>query len=159
MVCIRKTVTLSPSSAFVLLSLWRAFPLPLPTRQIRLHRTAAPSLAGTLSAATAGTLLPLRIAGTSTAEWLSSLGDSPRPSASPAVYSTIATPRACYRVSWYSTTSLARPKVQKGRRQLGTVRPRPARPCSPYGFGVQYVFPLGQLAIVVYPLRSVGPGP
>ena len=41
------------------------------------------------------------------------------------------------------------------RRLLGTVRPRPARPCSPCGFGVQYVFPLVQPATVVLslPLR------
>jgi len=38
-----------------------------------------PSLAGTLSASLAGTLLPLTIAGISTAEWLSSPGGSPRP--------------------------------------------------------------------------------
>jgi len=45
------------------------------------------------------------------------------------------------------------------RRILGTVRPRPARPCSPLGFGVQYVFPLGHPAKVVLSFRSVGPGP
>ena len=41
------------------------------------------------------------------------------------------------------------------RRILGTVHPRPARPCSPLGFGVQYVFPLGHPATVVLssPLR------
>ena len=49
-----------------------------------------PSLAGTLSALVAGTLLPLTIAGTSTAEWLSSLGDSPGPPPPPAIYSTVA---------------------------------------------------------------------
>ena len=38
-----------------------------------------PSLAGTLSAPAAGTLLPLMMAGILTAEWLSSPGDSPRP--------------------------------------------------------------------------------
>ena len=70
---------------FVLLGLWRAFPLPLPTRQIRLHRTAPPSLAGTLPAALAGTLLPLTIAGTSTAECLSSPGDSHHPRPAPAI--------------------------------------------------------------------------
>ena len=43
------------------------------------------SLAGTLSAPSAGTLLPLPIAGTSTAEWLSSPGDSPRPPPAPAI--------------------------------------------------------------------------
>ena len=40
---IQKIVTSSPSSVFVLLGYWRAFPLPLPTRWIRLHRTASPS--------------------------------------------------------------------------------------------------------------------
>jgi len=45
------------------------------------------------------------------------------------------------------------------RRILGTVRPRPARPCSPLGFGVQYDFPLGHPAIVVLSSRSVRPGP
>ena len=43
------------------------------------------SLAGTLPAASAGTLLPLTIADTSTAEWLSSPGDSPRPPPAPAI--------------------------------------------------------------------------
>jgi len=69
-----------------------------------------PSLAGTLSAPSAGTLLPLMIDGTSTAEWLSSLGHSPRPSPSPAIYSTVA-PRDGYGIPWYSTTSLDVPKV------------------------------------------------
>jgi len=49
-----------------------------------------PSLADTLSAPSAGTLLPFTIAGTSTAEWLSSPGDSPRPPPAPAIYSTVA---------------------------------------------------------------------
>ena len=71
-----------------------------------------PSLAGTLSAALAGTLLPLPIAGTSTAEWLSSPGDSPRPPPAPAIYSTVANLALGYAVSWYSTTSLANAKVR-----------------------------------------------
>jgi len=71
-----------------------------------------PSLAGTLSAPSAGTLLPLMIAGTSTAEWLSSLGDSPRPPPAPAIYSTVANLALGYAVSWYSTTSLAHAKVR-----------------------------------------------
>ena len=70
-----------------------------------------PSLAGTLSAPLAGTLLPPTIAGTSTAEWLSSLGDSPRPPPSPEIYSTVANLALGYAVSWYSTTSLAHAKV------------------------------------------------
>jgi len=45
------------------------------------------------------------------------------------------------------------------RQILGTVRPRPDRPCSPLGFGVQYVFSLGLPAIVVLSFRSIGPGP
>jgi len=44
---------------------WRAFLLPLPHRSIRLHHTATPCLAGTLSASSAGTLPPLTIAGPS----------------------------------------------------------------------------------------------
>jgi len=71
-----------------------------------------PSLAGTLSASLAGTLLPLTIAGTSTAEWLSSLGDCPRPPPAPAIYSTVANLALGYAVSWYSTTSLAHAKVR-----------------------------------------------
>jgi len=70
-----------------------------------------PSLAGTLSAPSAGTLLPLTIAGTSTAEWLSSLGDSPRSPPAPVIYSTLANFTLGYAVSWYSTTSLAHAKV------------------------------------------------
>jgi len=69
-----------------------------------------PSLAGTLSALSAGTVLPLTIAGTFTAEWLSLLGDSPRPSPSPTIYSTVA-PCDGYGIPWYSTTSLDVPKV------------------------------------------------
>jgi len=53
---------------------------------------------------------------------------------------------------WMFLKSAARPI-------LGTVRPGPARPCSPLGFGVQYVFPLGHPANVVLSFRSVGPGP
>jgi len=70
------------------------------------------SLAGTLSAPLVGTLLPLTIAGTSTAEWLSSLGDSPRPPPALAIYSTVANLALGYAVSWYSTTSLAYAKVR-----------------------------------------------
>jgi len=70
-----------------------------------------PSLAGTLSAPSAGTLLPLTIAGISTAEWLSSLGNSPRPPPAPAIYSMVANLALGYAVSWYSTTSLAQAKV------------------------------------------------
>jgi len=43
MVGVRKTLTASRSSVFVLLGYWRAFPLPLPTHCIRLHRTATPT--------------------------------------------------------------------------------------------------------------------
>ena len=66
-----------------------------------------PSLAATLSAPSAGTPLPLTIAGTSTAAWLSSLGDSPRPPPAPAIYSTVVNLASGYAVSWYSTTSMA----------------------------------------------------
>ena len=69
-----------------------------------------PSLAGTLPASSAGTLLPLTIAGTCTAELLPSLGDSPRPPAAPAIYSTVANLALGYAVSWYSTTALAHAK-------------------------------------------------
>jgi len=68
------------------------------------------SLAGTLSAPSAGTLLPLTISGISTAEWLSSPGNSLRPSPSPAIYSTVA-PRDSYGIPWYSTASLDVPKA------------------------------------------------
>ena len=71
-----------------------------------------PSLAGTLPAASASTLLSLTIAGTATAEWLSSPGDSPRPPPAPAIYSTVANLALGYAVSWYSTTSLAHAKVR-----------------------------------------------
>jgi len=71
-----------------------------------------PSLAGTLSAPLAGTLLPLTIAGTFAAEWFSSPGDSPRPPPTPAIYSTVADLALGYAVSWYSTTSLAHAKVR-----------------------------------------------
>jgi len=71
-----------------------------------------PSLAGTLSASLAGTLLPRTIAGTSTAEWLSSPGDSPRPPPAPAINSTVVNLALGYAVSWYSTTSLAHAKVR-----------------------------------------------
>jgi len=125
---IRKTVTPSPSPVFVLLGRWRALPLPLPTSWIRLHRTATPSLAGTLSAPSAGTLLPLTGAGTSTAEWLSSPGDSPRPPPAPAIYSTVANLALGYAVSWYSTTSLAHAKV----RSVADYRaPRPCQRLAP----------------------------
>jgi len=71
-----------------------------------------PSLAGTLSASSAGTLLPLTIAGTFTAEWLSLPGDPPRPPPTPANYSTVANLALGYAVSGYGTTSLAHAKVQ-----------------------------------------------
>jgi len=71
-----------------------------------------PSLAGTLSASSAATLLPLMIASTSTAEWLASLGDSPRAPPAPAIYSIVTNLALGYTVSWYSTTSLAHAKVR-----------------------------------------------
>jgi len=52
------------------------------------------------------------IAGTFAAEWLSSLGDSPRPPSAPAIYFTVANLALAYTVSWYSTTSLAHAKVR-----------------------------------------------
>ena len=60
----------------------------------------------------AGTLLTRTIAGTSTAEWLSSPGDSHRPPPAPAIYSMVANLALGYAVSWYSTTSLGHAKVQ-----------------------------------------------
>jgi len=83
------------------------FPRVRSTCTVLLH----PALAGTLSAPLAGTLQPCTIAGTSTAECLSSLGDSPRPPPAPAIYSTVANLALGYTVSWYSTTSLAHAKV------------------------------------------------
>jgi len=70
-----------------------------------------PSSARTISAPSAGTLLSLTMAGTLTAEWLSSPGDSPRPPPAPAIYSTVANLGLGYAVSWYSTTSLGHAKV------------------------------------------------
>jgi len=84
------------------------FPLVGSACTVLLHS----SLAGTLSAPSAGTLLPLTMAGTLTAELLSSLGDSPRPPPAPAIYSTVANLALGYAVSWYSTTSLAHAKVR-----------------------------------------------
>ena len=94
----------------------RLFGEPFPSRFPRVGSACTvllhPSLAGTLSASLAGTLLPLTIAGTFTAAWLSSLGDSPRPPPAPATYSTVANLALGYAVSWYSTTSLAHAKVR-----------------------------------------------
>jgi len=83
---------------------------------VQLH----PSLVDTLSASFAGTLLPLTLAGTSTAEWLSSPGDSPRPPPAPAIYATVANLALGYAVSWYSSTSLAHAKVRSVADFLGT---------------------------------------
>jgi len=69
-------------------------------------------LAGTLSATSAGTLLPLTIAVTSTPNWLSWLGYSPRPPPARAIHSTVAKLALGYAVSCYSTTSLAQGKVR-----------------------------------------------
>jgi len=79
------------------------FPRVGSTCTILLH----PSLAATVSAPSAGTPLPLTMAGTSTAAWLSSLGDSPRPPPAPAIYSPVVNLALGYAVSWYSTTSIA----------------------------------------------------
>ena len=88
------------------------FPLIGSACTVLLH----PSLAGTLSALLAGTLLPLTIAGTSTAEWLFSPGGSPRPPhLLPRFYSTVANLALGYAVSWYSTTSLAHAKAEASR--------------------------------------------
>ena len=62
------------------------FPRVRSSRTVLLH----PSLAGTLPVPSAGTLLPLTLAGTFTAEWLSSLGDPTRPPSAPAIYSRVA---------------------------------------------------------------------
>jgi len=79
------------------------------------------------------------IAGTSTAEWLSSPGDSPRPPPAPAIYSTVANLALGYAVSWYSTTSLAHAKV----RSVAAPRLLPcwdiACPCSLLVWGSIYV--------------------
>jgi len=91
-----------------------------------------PCLAGTLSAPLAGTLLPPTIAGTSTAKWLSSQGDSPGPPPAPAIYSTVTNLALGYAVSWYSTTSLAHAKVRSvadfpGSRPVSLPAPKPLR--------------------------------
>ena len=97
-----------------------------------------PFLAGTLSASSAGTLLALTIAGTSTAEWLSSAGDSPRSPPAPAIYSTVANLTLAYAVSWYTTTALAHAKV----RSVAAPWPLPcwdiACPCSRSVWGSIY---------------------
>ena len=98
-----------------------------------------PSLAGTLSAPLAGTLLPLMIAGTSTAEWLSLPRDSPRPPPAPAIYSMVANLALGYAVSWYCTTSLAYAKVGSAADIPGI--PPTTRPC-PIGAHVGNI-PLG----------------
>jgi len=115
-----------------------------------------PSLAGTVSAPLAGTLLLLTIAGTFTAEWHSSLGGSPRPHHPPLRFTLRSqTLRLGYAVSWYSTTSLAHAKIRKRRRLLGTVRPRPACHCS--SLGLEFTaFPLRRPATVVLSSLSVG---
>jgi len=88
------------------------------------------------------------------AEWLSSPGGSPR--------RLLPLPRFTLRshpvvVTVFHGIALPPWMFLKSatRRILGTVRPRPARPCSPLGFGVQYVFPLGHAAICsfILPLR------
>jgi len=69
------------------------------------------------------------------ADWLSSLGDSPRPSPSPAIYSTVAT-RGGYGIPWYSTASLDVPNVCRS--PITGDSPSPTRsPLQPFGFGVQ----------------------
>ena len=81
----------------------RLFGEPSPSRFPRVGSACTillhPSLAGTLSVPVAGTLLPLTIAGISTAECLSSLGDSPRPPPASAIYSTVANLALGYAVS------------------------------------------------------------
>jgi len=71
------------------------FPRVRSTCTVLLH----PSLSGTLSAPLASTLLPHTIAGISTAEWLSSQGNSPRPPPALAIYSTVANLALGYAVS------------------------------------------------------------
>ena len=104
-----------------------------------------PSLAGTLSASSAGTRLPLTIAGTSTAEWLSSLGDSPRRPPAPAIYSTIGNLALGYAVLWYSTTSLAYAKVRSVAAPWHLPCWDIACPCSLSVWGsIQYLFKVEQ---------------
>jgi len=95
-----------------------------------------PSLAGTLSAPSAGTVLPLALAGTLTAEWLSSPGDSPRPPPAPAIYSTVANHALGYAVSWYSTTSLAHAKVRSVAQYWGQSVPDLPAPVALWVWGL-----------------------
>ena len=111
-----------------------------------------PSFAGTLSAPSAGTLLPLTIAGTSTGEWLSSLGNSLRPPPAPAIYSTVANLALGFAVSWYSTTSLAHAKVRSVADFPGSQPVTNALPHSRSGRGRSVRHP----AIVVLSSLSVG---
>ena len=141
-------------SAFVLLVLCRAFPLPLPTGQMRLHHTAPHSLACIL-------FCPLGWHPTAPhdswhlqcgvallARWL------PSPSSSaPAIYSTVADLEIGYAVSWYSTTSLAHAKVRNVADFPGCppgTRPSP----KPIGSGSSLRHP----ATVVLSFLSVGTG-
>jgi len=87
------------------------------------------------------------VAGIPSAEGLSSLGDSARPSPSPTIYSTVA-PSGGYGIPWYSTTSVDVPK--DCRLPITGDSPSPiGSPLQPFGLGVQYVFPLGHPALVV----------
>ena len=116
-----------------------------------MHRTATHSLAGTLSAPSAGILLPRTLAGTSTAEWLSSLGGSPRllHPLRDLLYGRNSL--VGYAVSWYSTTSVAHAKVRSA-----PITGHPARvnalPLSRFGRGISLRHP----ATVVLALVSVG---
>jgi len=87
------------------------------------------------------------VAGIPSAEWLSSLGDSPRPSPSPAIYSTVVRSGG-YRIPWYSTTSLDVFKVCCSP-ITGDSPSRTRSPLQPFGLRVQYLFPFGHPAIVV----------
>jgi len=81
------------------------------------------------------------VAGIPSAEWLSSPGDSPRRSPSPAIYSTVA-PRGGYGIPWYGTISLDVPKVCRSPNTGDSPSPtrsplQPFRVCGSVRFSVR----------------------
>jgi len=111
----------SPGSVFLLLRCLASLPPSACPGYIGLHHTGTPHLGIHPPAPLAGTLLPLTVAGPSTAEWLSSLSASSGPPHAPKISSTLANLAFSYPVSWYCTTSLANAKVPRA------AAPRPWR--------------------------------